>query len=111
MTLGRAPEQVDIWRSSVKYCEGKLSPTSVYRLLHAECHRLFPDDLFADLFEEVGRRSVPPRIVSVVMVLQRLEGLSDREAVERFAFDVRWKYAPVVWTSSSRRSCTRSWWT
>jgi len=27
------------------------------------------------------------------MVLQRLEGLSDREAVERFAFDVRWKYA------------------
>jgi hypothetical protein len=32
-------------------------------------------------------------IVAVVMVLQRLEGLSDREAVERFAFDVRWKYA------------------
>jgi hypothetical protein len=29
----------------------------------------------------------------VVMVLQRLEGLSDREAVERFAFDLRWKYA------------------
>jgi hypothetical protein len=24
-----------------------------------------------------------------VMVLQRLEGLSDREAVERYAFDVR----------------------
>jgi hypothetical protein len=32
-------------------------------------------------------------IVAVVMVLQRLEGLSDREAVERFSFDVRWKYA------------------
>jgi hypothetical protein len=27
------------------------------------------------------------------MVLQRLEGLSDREAVDRFSFDVRWKYA------------------
>jgi hypothetical protein len=27
------------------------------------------------------------------MVLQRLEGLSDRDAVERFAFDLRWKYA------------------
>ncbi|WP_344496717.1 transposase, partial [Nonomuraea monospora] len=37
--------------------------------------------------------SVPPMIVAVVMVLQRLEGLSDREAVDRFAFDVRWKYA------------------
>ena len=32
-------------------------------------------------------------IVAVVMVLQRLEGLSDREAVDRFSFDVRWKYA------------------
>jgi hypothetical protein len=31
--------------------------------------------------------------VAVVMVLQRLEGLSDREAVERFGFDMRWKYA------------------
>jgi hypothetical protein len=47
MTLGRAPEQADIWKSSVTYCEGKLSPTSVYRLLHAECDRLFPDDMSA----------------------------------------------------------------
>ena len=45
------------------------------------------------MFCDVGRRSVPPMIVAVVMVLQRLEGCSDREAVERFAFDVRWKYA------------------
>jgi hypothetical protein len=29
----------------------------------------------------------------VVMVLQRIEGLSDREAVDRFCFDARWKYA------------------
>ena len=40
-----------------------------------------------------GRRSVPPMIVAVVMVLQRIEGCSDREAVDRFAFDARWKYA------------------
>ena len=37
-------------------------------------------------------RSVPPMIVAVVMVLQRLEGCSDREAVDRFCFDARWKY-------------------
>jgi len=29
-------------------------------------------------------------------VLQRLEGLSDREAADRFAFDVRWRYAAGV---------------
>jgi hypothetical protein len=49
--------------------------------------------MFADLFTEVGRRSVPPMIVAVVMVLQRIEGCSDREAVDRFTFDARWKYA------------------
>ncbi|MEV6843005.1 transposase [Actinoplanes sp. NPDC051411] len=32
-------------------------------------------------------------MVAVVMVLQRLEGLSDREAVDRFTFDARWRYA------------------
>jgi hypothetical protein len=93
MTLGRAPQQEEIWEATTAHCDEQLSPTSIYRLLHVECHRLFPDEAFADLFQDSGRRSVPPRIVAVVMVLQRLEGLSDREAVDRFTFDVRWKYA------------------
>jgi hypothetical protein len=93
MTLGRAPEQADLLRSTVSFCDSRLSPTSIYGLLFRECHNLFPDDAFADLYEDIGRRSVPPRIVAVVMVLQRLEGLSDREAVDRFTFDARWKYA------------------
>jgi hypothetical protein len=93
MTMGRAPDQGELGPTSATYCDGKLSPTSIYGLLYRECHNLFPDGVFADLFANIGRDSVPPRIVAVVMVLQRLEGLSDREAVDRFAFDVRWKYA------------------
>jgi hypothetical protein len=68
----------------------------VYRFLARERGRLFPPELFADLFQSTGRRSVPPTILAVVMVLQRLEGLSDREAADRFAFDVRWRYAAGV---------------
>ncbi|MGH7750020.1 MAG: transposase, partial [Candidatus Dormibacteria bacterium] len=93
MTLGRAPRQADLLRSTVGYCAGRVAPGSIYGVLHRECFLLFPDELFADLFTEVGRRSVPPMIVAVVMVLQRIEGLSDREAVDRFSFDARWKYA------------------
>ncbi len=77
----------------MSFCEGRVAPDSIYGVLHRECFSLFPDEMFADLFTDVGRRSVPPMIVAVVMVLQRIEGLSDREAVERFAFDARWKYA------------------
>lgn len=36
---------------------------------------------------------MPPQIVATVMVLQRLFGLSDREAVEAFEFDARWEFA------------------
>jgi hypothetical protein len=84
--------QPGLLSSTAGFCEGRLAPNSVYAVLHRECRSLFPDKMFADLFAEEGRHSVPPMIVAV-MVLQRLEGLSDREAVDRFAFDVRWKYA------------------
>src|SRR5215216_2305829 len=93
MTLGLAPGQGDLLRSTSGFCEDRVAPDSIYAVLHRECFRLFPDEMFADLFTDVGRRSVPPMIVAVVMVLQRSEGLSDREAVDRFAFDARWKYA------------------
>jgi hypothetical protein len=93
VTLGRTPTQADLLRSTASFVEGRVAPGSIYGVLHRECFGLFPDEMFADLFTDVGRRSVPPMIVAVVMVLQRLEGLSDREAVERFACDARWKYA------------------
>jgi hypothetical protein len=93
VTLGRTPKQADLLCASERFCEGRVSPESIYGVLHRECFTLFPDEMFADLFTDVGRRCVPPMIVAVVMVLQRIEGCSDREAVDRFAFDVRWKYA------------------
>lgn len=93
MTLGKSPTSEDALRSGAGFCRDRVSATSIYGLLYRESHRLFPDDAFADLFADIGRASVPPRIVAVVMVLQRLEGLSDREAVDRMTFDLRWKYA------------------
>jgi hypothetical protein len=92
MSLGLTPTQADVFTTTA-FCEGRVAPDSIYGLLHRECFRLFGDEMFSDLFCDVGRRSVPPLIVAVVMVLQRFEGCSDREAVDRFAFDARWKYA------------------
>ena len=96
MTLGRRLHRQDLPDAGTRYCEATLPARSIYRLLHAHRERLFGDALFADLFQPTGRRSVPPSILAVVTVLQRLEGLSDREAADRFAFDVRWRYAAGV---------------
>jgi len=96
VTLGRQLRRPDLPSSGARWCEAALPEGSVYRFLARERARLFPPELFADLFQPTGRRWVPPSILAVVMVLQRLEGLSDREAADRYAFDVRWRYAAGV---------------
>jgi len=96
MTLGTADRQTNLLDDMSAFCEKTLAKDSIYAFLHRERDRLFPDEAFSDLFATDGRRSVPPSVVAVVMVLQRLEGCSDREAVERFAFDTRWRYAAGV---------------
>jgi hypothetical protein len=93
VTVGLAPRQADLMKGTASFVAGRVKENSIFAVLHRECHVLFNDKLFADLFADSGRRSVPPRIVAVVMVLQRLFGLSDRDAVEAFEFDARWKYA------------------
>jgi IS5 family transposase len=106
MTLGLADRQGNLLDDVERFCDEALDERSIYAFLHRERERLFPDEEFADLFDERGRRSVPPSVVATVMVLQRLDGASDREAVERFCFDSRWRYAAGVggydtgsWTS------------
>ena len=106
MTLGLAVRQGTFFDEIERFCDKALDETSIYAFMHRERDRLFPDEEFADLFDSHGRRSVPPSVVATVMVLQRLEGLSDREAVERYCYDNRWRYAAGVggydtagWTS------------
>ncbi|MDK1039697.1 MAG: transposase, partial [Actinomycetota bacterium] len=96
MTLGVAERQGDLFDDVTRFCAETLSESSVYSMLARERDRLFPDEMFTDLFSDRGRRSVPPSVVATVMVLQRIDGLSDREAVERFTFDARWRYAAGV---------------
>ena len=75
-------------------CGGLVREGSVYRFLAENRLRLFPDGLFADLFASGrGRPSVPGSVVATVLVLQALEGCSDREAAERLRCDLRWKAA------------------
>ena len=96
MTLGLADRQGDLLDDVNRFCDETLAENSIYAVLHRERDRLFCDEMFADLFSDRGRRWVPPSVVATVMVLQRLEGLSDREAAERYTFDARWRYAAGV---------------
>jgi len=94
MAVGRAEAQIR-FDDAAGLLGDRLPEGSVYHLLASEGQRLFPDDYFADLFmaSAKGRPTVPARVVATTMLLQAHEGLSDREAVEHLAFDLRWKAA------------------
>ena len=92
MTQGETSGQPHLFKSTA-YVAERVPENSIWTLLARHGERLFPDEMFADLFSARGRRSVPPRVVATVMVLQRLHGMSDREAVAAFEWDARWKFA------------------
>src|SRR5271155_2335217 len=71
----------------------RLKDGSIYKLLAEHGHEMFPDDYFPACYlnSPLGRPTVPARILASVMLLQAFEGLSDREAVDRLSFDLRWQ--------------------
>ena len=101
MAIGAAVKQGQ-FEDAAMVLGDRLKSGSLYRLLADEGHRLFPDDYFADLFADTprGRPTIPARTVATVMLLQSFEGLSDREACDRLAFDLRWQAAAGLTTGA-----------
>jgi hypothetical protein len=76
------------------WCRHLVPQGSVYAFLVDHRHQLFPPELFADVARQGGGHpSVPAEVVATVMVLQALEGLSDREAISALRRDIAWKVA------------------
>jgi hypothetical protein len=85
-----ADDQLD----AATWCRHLVPDGSVYAFLADHRHALFPPELFADVVRQGGGHpSVPAEVVATVMVLQALEGLSDREAVSALRRDIAWKVA------------------
>ena len=66
MGLGLAERQGHLLDDVKRYCDEHLSENSIYAVLHRERDRLFPDEMFSDLFGDQGGRSVPPSVVAAV---------------------------------------------
>lgn len=75
-------------------CRHLVPEDSVHAFLADHRRDLFPDEMFSDLFPSGrGRPSVPADVVATVMVLQALEGLSDRDAAMALRTNIAWKVA------------------
>ena len=90
---GTSPAQHGVMDAE-SWLGGLLPSGSLYAFLAEHRRELFPDAMFADLFPSaLGRPSVAADVVAAVLLLQALEGRSDREAAEALTFDLRWKVA------------------
>ncbi len=75
-------------------CRQLVPEGSVEAFLADHRRELFPDEMFEDLFPSGrGRPSIPAEVVASVMVLQALEGLSDRDAARALRDRISWKVA------------------
>jgi len=84
------PELLD----AAALCRQLVPDGSVEAFLADHRHDLFPDAIFEDLFPSGrGRPSIPADVVATVMVLQALEGLSDRDAARALRDRISWKVA------------------
>jgi DDE family transposase/transposase-like protein DUF772 len=80
----------DVWET----CRKMIPPDTVFAFLAEHRETLFPPTAFADMYPSPnGRPSMPPAVLAAVVLLQALEGASDREALQNLRFDLRWKAA------------------
>jgi transposase len=63
-----------------------------YLRLRDELGALYADEEYADLFSLSGQSAQSPGRLALVLVLQELEGLSDRQAADAVRGRLEWKY-------------------
>ena len=91
--LGTESSQAHL-TATAAFCSTLLEPGSLYHFLQEHRREIFADAKFAHLYPSgTGRPSIPASRVASVMVLQTLEGLSDREALEQVRYNLRWTLA------------------
>jgi transposase-like protein DUF772 len=104
--LGKRGPQRGLFEADTLYGEF-VGRETFYGWLASQRGELFRDEDFAGLYVlDNGRPSVPPSLLATALVLQTYDGVSDDEAKQRAAYDLRWGSG---WTSGrSRRARCRS---
>src|SRR5271156_3331149 len=90
--LATASDQVGMFDASGLV--GPLREGSFFALLAEHGERIVRDEDFAGCYSQgMGRPSIPPSLLAKVMLLQHRTGVSDEQAMECVAWDLRWKVA------------------
>jgi len=90
--LGRRDPQRSLF--GAQHLPHRVPADSFYGRMAAVSDVLFSDDDLKEMYcPDNGRPSLPPSLMSGVLLLQFYDDVSDDEAVERLRYDLRWKVA------------------
>src|SRR5216683_5962734 len=91
--LGQRSAQWGMFEADTMFADF-VGKRTFYGYLASHRGELFRDEDFAALYcPNNGRPSVPPSLLATALVLQTYDGVSDDEAKQRAAYDLRWKVA------------------
>lgn len=65
---------------------------NIYMKIYEELGNIYKDEEFKELFSKEGQPGLSPMRVILVIIMQYIEGLSDRQAAEAVRARIDWKY-------------------
>jgi len=104
--LGKRSPQGGLFQADTLYMQ-HVGEDSFHGILGRMGASWFRDEDFEGLYRETyGRPSIPPSQLCIALLLQTYDGVSDDEAIDRTAFDLRWKVA--LGLEISEKLCAKS---
>lgn len=92
--LGRRDPQRKLFSAAQQLGESAIKKLGFYGKLASDGYKMFRDEDFVGAYcEDNGRPSVPPSLLTLALLLQHHDGVSDAEVVARHRYDLRWKVA------------------
>jgi transposase len=83
----------EIPEETVKVAKRVFPQGNAYLKLRDELGGIYSDSDFGELFSHAGRPAESPGNLALVVVMQYMEGLTDRQAAEAVRARIDWKYA------------------
>jgi len=107
--LGRRDPQRRLFSAAQQLGEKAIKEMGFYGRLATDGYKMFRDEDFVGAYcEDNGRPSVPPSVLTIALLLQHHDGVSDAEVVERHRYDLRWKVAQDLELASTKRPFVKS---
>ena len=91
MTIGYHDYRT-IPEETARVVKATLKKSNKYVVLRDELGVIYTDETFAALYRSQGAESIPPGLVAQLVIIQYMEGLSDRALLEQLPVRMDWKY-------------------